>query len=217
MLPFAGRIVRPGICRSLVQIFSCMHHPILVEIAKKIRSLRQAQNLTLHEVAERADVSKSLLSKVENGRTVPSLPVLVSVIQALDVDMSSFFEDIGIGRGMPLPYLHQRASDYQPFEREAAAGFSYRHVLNQTLSDTTVEVVILDLHPNSQREPLTTDGYEYKYVLRGTVEYHIGKDTVRLQTGDSLFFDGRIPHVPINRGEEVATMLVVYLLATATQ
>ena len=190
-----------------------MHDPILIEIAQKIRSLRQARDLTLHEVAERADVSKSLLSKVENGRTVPSLPVLVAVIQALAVDMHSFFEDIGRGRGTNLPYLHQRAEDYQPFEREAASGFSYRHVLNQTLPDTTVEVVILDLHSGSQREPLTTDGYEYKYVLRGSVEYHIGEDTVRLEAGDSLFFDGRIPHVPVNRGGELASMLVVYLLA----
>ncbi len=191
-----------------------MHDPILVEIAKKIRSLRQARNLTLHEVAERAEVSKSLLSKVENGRTVPSLPVLVAVIQSLEVDMSSFFEDIGFGQGAHLPYIHQRAADYQPFERERAKGFSYRHVLNQSLQDTTLEVVILDLQPGSQREPLTTDGYEYKFVLRGTVEYRIGESTVQLATGDSLFFDGRVPHVPINRGEEVASILVVYLLST---
>ncbi len=192
-----------------------MHDPILVEIAKKIRSLRQARNLTLHEVAERAEVSKSLLSKVENGRTVPSLPVLVAVIQSLEVDMSSFFEDIGFGRGAHLPYIHQRAADYQPFERERAKGFSYRHVLNQSLQDTTLEVVILDLQPGSEREPLTTDGYEYKFVLRGEVEYQIGDSTVQLATGDSLFFDGRVPHVPINRGKEVASMLVVYLLASS--
>ena len=192
-----------------------MHDPILVEIAKKIRSLRQARNLTLHEVAERAEVSKSLLSKVENGRTVPSLPVLVAVIQSLEVDMSSFFEDIGFGQGANLPYIHQRAEDYQPFERERATGFSYRHVLNQSLQDTTLEVVLLDLQPGSEREPLTTDGYEYKFVLRGEVEYQIGENTVQLATGDSLFFDGRVPHVPINRGEEVASMLVVYLLASS--
>ena len=192
-----------------------MHDPILVEIAKKIRSLRQARSLTLHEVAERAEVSKSLLSKVENGRTVPSLPVLVAVIQSLEVDMSSFFEDIGFGQGANLPYIHQRAEDYQPFERERATGFSYRHVLNQSLQDTTLEVVILDLQPGSQREPLTTDGYEYKFVLRGEVEYQIGENTVQLVTGDSLFFDGRVPHVPINRGKEVASMLVVYLLASS--
>lgn len=198
---------------SLAQIFR-MHDPILVEIAKKIRSLRQARNLTLHEVAERAEVSKSLLSKVENGRTVPSLPVLVAVIQSLEVDMSSFFEDIGFGRGTHLPYIHQRVEDYQPLERERAKGFSYRHVLNQSLQDTTLEVVILDLQPGSEREPLTTDGFEYKFVLRGEVEYQIGESTVQLAAGDSLFFDGRVPHVPINRGEEVASMLVVYLLAT---
>ena len=189
-----------------------MNDPIIIEIAKKIRQLRQAQNLTLHDVAEITRVSKSLLSKVENGRTVPSLPVLVSIIQALKVDMSTFFEDIGVEEDAALPYIHKKPSDYQPFEREEAVGFSYQAILSQNVQDTTLEAVMLDLHPHSQRAPVTTDGYEFKYILRGEVTYHIGEQVVYLQTGDSLFFDGRIPHVPINEGEEVASMLVVYLM-----
>ena len=192
-----------------------MHDPIVIEIARKIRSLRQTQELTLHQVAERAEVSKSLLSKVENGRTVPSLPVLVSVIQALEVDMGSFFEDIGTASGTPPPYLYKPADEYQPVEREPASGFSYRHVLNWPLLDTTLEVVILDLQPGSRRELFKTDGYEYTFILRGAVEYQIGGDTVSLEAGDSLLFDGRVPHVPVNRGEEVVSILAVGLLATA--
>lgn len=192
-----------------------MPDPILLEIAQKIRSMRQSRGLTLHEVAERAAVSKSLLSKVENGRTVPSLPVLVAVVRALRVDMNAFFEDIGLPPTSDLPYVHKQASDYQAFEREASVGFFYQHILEQDLPDATLEAVLLELHPGSQREPLTTDGYEFKYVLQGAVDYRIGDHTVSLQAGDSLFFDGRIPHVPINNSKKTARMLVVYLLDTA--
>ena len=189
-----------------------MPDPILLEIVQKIRSIRQSQGLTLHEVAERAAVSKSLLSKVENGRTVPSLPVLVAVVRALKVDMNAFFEDIGLPPENDLPYVHKQASDYRAFEREDSVGFLYQHILEQNLPDATLEAVLLELHPGSQREPLTTDGYEFKYILQGAVDYRIGDHTISLQAGDSLFFDGRIPHVPINSGDDVAQMLVIYLL-----
>ncbi len=199
---------------SLTKTIGDMADPILPEIAQKIRSLRQSQGLTLHNVAEQAGVSKSLLSKVENGRAVPSLPVLISIIRALSVDMDAFFEGIGTVSGDALPYVHKPEATYQPFEREAAVGFFYQHILDQNVNDILLEAVVLELHPGSQRAPLVTDGHEFKYVLEGTVDYQIGEHTVRLHSGDSLFFDGRIPHVPVNNSHEVVKMLVVYLLDT---
>lgn len=75
-----------------------------------------------------------------------------------------------------------------------------------------VEAVILDLQPGAKRNFVTTDGYEFKYVLSGTVECHIGEHVVEMQAGDSLFFDGRIPHVPVNVSDKDCSMLGVYLL-----
>lgn len=188
-----------------------MNEQIIAGIGKKMRTIRQQQNLRLHEVAQVAGVSKSLLSKIENGRSVPSVPVLLSLIKALNVEYSAFFE--GIEAESEAPFIHKKHDQYVYIEKESAIGFVYQHILSKHTSHVVVDAVLLDLQPHSQREKVTTDGYEFKFVLKGEVEYHIGDDIVHMETGDSLFFDGRIPHVPTNSSEEVCSMLVVYLLS----
>jgi transcriptional regulator with XRE-family HTH domain len=187
-----------------------MDGQLIVRIGRKIRETRLRQQLKLQEIAETAQISKGLLSRIENGRTVPSLPVLLSIIQALRVPMDTFFE--GIDQAPPAPYVHRKAFEYTPFGKEEAVGFLYEHILSQNVFNLGLEATILTLQPGSRREPVTTDGFEFKYVLKGEVEYRLGEDTVLLQAGDSLFFNGRIPHVPTNRTNQPASMLAIYLL-----
>lgn len=187
-----------------------MNDQILLRIGKKIREIRQAKSIKLHEVAEEAQVSKGLLSKIENGRTIPSLPVLLSIIKTLKVDMGQFFD--GIEVPSPAPYILKRRNEYTPVEKEEAFGFLYHFIVSQTVANAAFEAVVLELQPNSKREKVVTDGYEFKYVLKGEVEYQLGEEVVVLQEGDSLFFNGRIPHVPLNRTNQVVSMLVIYLL-----
>jgi transcriptional regulator with XRE-family HTH domain len=184
---------------------------LIVRIGRKIRETRTRQQMKLQEVAGSAGISKGLLSRIENGRAVPSLPVLLSLIRALRVPVDAFFE--GIDVAPPAPYVHRKAFEYTPFGKEAAAGFLYEHIFSQNVLNVALEASILTLQPGSQREPVATDGYEFKYVLKGEVEYHLGDDTVLLQTGDSLFFHGQIPHVPVNRTTEPASLLGICLLS----
>ncbi len=187
-----------------------MGYPLIGRIGQRIRETRRRQGLKLHEVAEVAQVSKGLLSRIENGRTVPSLPVLIAVIQALKVELSTFFE--GLDMPSQAAFIHRKASEYEPFEKEQALGFLYHHILSRNVLNLALEAVILDLAPGSQRKKITTDGFEFKYVLKGEVTYQLGEETVVLRQGDSLFFNGKIPHVPINQTNEPASMLVIYLL-----
>ena len=188
-----------------------MRDPILIEIAQKVRLLRREQRLTLHEVAHRAHVSKSLLSKIENGHTVPSLPVLVSIIQALDVDMKVFFEDIGLGHDMSVPYVLRRAQDYHPYPRADAPGFSYRQVLTQSLPNLTLSVYTLSLPSSQIPKPLTADGYEFHFLLKGTVAYRINDEEVTLQAGDSLLLERSASRELVQWGEATASVLVMHL------
>lgn len=189
-----------------------MPKDILENIGKKLRKVRQEQSLTLQEVAERAGVTKGLISRIENIRTVPSLPVLMGIIQALNVEVSDFFSDIETGNGEGV-YI-RRASELAPYSKESAIGFTYFDILNQSLGDLVMKVSILELEPGSKREQLVTDGFEFKYILEGEVEYKIEDKSYILKEGDSLFFDARLPHVPVNNSTRKVKMLVVYYLAT---
>jgi transcriptional regulator with XRE-family HTH domain len=187
-----------------------MIDPVLVGIGKKIRKIRQEKLIKLHELAEEAQISKGLLSKIENSRTIPSLPVLISIIKSLKEEMSSFFEGIDINGNNSV--IYKKKSEYYTFEKEEALGFIYHFILEKTLSDFTIEAVILELLPYSQREQVTTDGYEFKYILKGEVEYHLSEEIIKLEEGDSILFNGNIPHVPVNNSDQAAFMLVIYLL-----
>ena len=181
----------------------------LIGIGKRIRQLRKEKNLLANEVAQRAGVSNGLISRIENGRTIPSVPVLFSIIGALDEEPARFFE--GIRKNGSKPYVVIRPDDQAPIEKEQAEGFAYSFITSRRLSSVGFEAVLLTVLPGSQRETTETDAYEFKYVLEGTCEYVIGEDVVELQAGDALFFDGRIPHLPRNRGDRPARMLVLYL------
>ncbi|WP_115619910.1 cupin domain-containing protein [Chryseobacterium indoltheticum] len=56
-----------------------------------------------------------------------------------------------------------------------------------------------DVHWGWISPQVITDAFEYKYIISGEVSYMIGNETYNLSEGDSLFFDGRLKHVPINK------------------
>lgn len=184
----------------------------LPKIARRIRHTRQQKNITLQELARRSKVSKGLISKIENSRTIPSLPVFLNLIASLEVSLHDFFEDI-LGSA-PGNYLLIKKESYVKTEREGREGFSYYSVLSQPVSDCTVEVMILELAPGSRGTPTTTDGFEFKYMLSGSCSYELNGETVRLEEGDSLFFDASVPHIPSNTSESKVMMLVIYFILT---
>ncbi len=188
----------------------CMSDYLLTGIGERIRSLRLERQLKLTDLAEMAGVSKGLLSKIENRRTVPSLPVLLSIIRALELSPEVFFKNLRFEP--PRRYIHRSISDLVPIKKETEAkGFNYFFILERALEELTIEAVILEIEPASEREKVSTDAYEFKYVLEGEITYQIDEEFILLQPGDSLLYDGRIPHVPHNRTDKPARMLVLYL------
>ena len=186
-----------------------MEDDVLIQISNRIKDRRREKNITVQELAIRANVSKGLISQIENSRTVPSLIVLIDIIKALEIDLNVFFKDIKYNeRNFPL--LIRRKEEYDHFEKEDAAGFSYHRIFTQTIKQSTVDVVILELEPNAQRPQIQTEAFEYKYIITGSVDYHFGDDVYQLKQGDSMLFDGRMPHTPKNPGKTKASMLVIY-------
>lgn len=182
----------------------------LLEVGLRIREARKRQRLTLDDVARRAGLSKGLLSRIENFRAVPSLPVLAALAQGLGVDMGELLR--GIGLPAAREYVLVRAGQGRVVEREAAVGLSYAALFSRLLTGSHLEVFVLNLAPGAHRRLLTTHGEQLVFILAGAVDFKLGAETVRLDTGDALFFDGRIPHAPANPGRRPARLLALYFL-----
>ncbi len=186
-----------------------MKEDILIQIGTQIKERRKNKGITIQELADRASVSKGLISQIENNRVVPSLMVLIDTIRALDVDLNVFFKEIDRDNSAKT-ILVKRRDDYYYFEKEQASGFRYHRIFTRNIEKSTVDIVLLELEPNAKRPMVETQAFEYKYVLSGEIEYQFEHENIRLNAGDSMLFDGRIPHTPKNIGAYNAVMLVVY-------
>ena len=186
-----------------------MQEDILFQISNKLKEIRKNKGVTLQEIANEAGVTKSLVSQIENSRTIPSLPVMLGLIQALDIDLNAFFRDI-ISKAPGDNVLIRRQEDYQPFTKENAKGFFYQRIFSKQFKDNHIDVVLLRLEKGAKRPMVRTNAYEFKYVLQGSVEYTVGKNKYILNKGDSMFFDANELHNPKCIDGDEVLLLVIY-------
>jgi transcriptional regulator with XRE-family HTH domain len=185
----------------------------LIQLGLRVREARKARNLTLETLARRIGLTKGLLSKIENFRAIPSLPVLAKIAEGLNVDMSELVK--GISGDRAEPYVLVRAGERAAVERDEAVGFLYQALVSRPAGDSVFESFVLTLQPDARRAMISTEGEQFLYILKGRIQFHLGKEALSLDEGDALFFDGRIPHVPKNPTRQPAVLLTVYLVKNA--
>ena len=187
----------------------------LAVLGQRLREARKARQLTLEQVAAASGVSHALVSKIENFRTIPSLPVLVRLAASLGMDLGDLLR--GVGRDALPGYVVVRANERTPVEgRDEALGFQYEKLVSTLAGNTHFSAMVLTISPRSVRSPVTTEGDQFIFILAGAVKYTLGRDTLRLGPGDAVYFDGAIPHVPRCEGPRDAQILAIYLLTGAT-
>jgi len=196
--------------KSLIFINYFMNSNTLLLIGRKIKEIRVQKKVKLVELAMKAKISKGLLSQIENNRTIPSLPVLLQIIKVLEVEYSEFFKEVESHASTQLVF--RRKEEYSRIEKEDAIGFAYYLIHSDIINNVNLQFNILELSPYAQRDPVTTDGYTYLLIMKGEVEYTLGEESYKLREGDSLFFNGTIPHVPRNYSNEAARIFVLYIL-----
>ncbi|MBU3984935.1 MAG: XRE family transcriptional regulator [Proteobacteria bacterium] len=184
----------------------------LFKIGLNVRQARKKRGMTLDDIARRTNLSRGLLSKIENFRTLPSLAVLAAIARSLNIGMENIVKNVGAETSAPhqLVRAHRRV----PVKREKSRGFKYATLLARPLGKIGFESFVLTLAPGAKRKPASTDGDEFIFMLRGEIQFVIGKETFRLSAGDAFYFDGHMPHVPLNPTTSTAELLVIYLLKT---
>ena len=163
-------------------------------IGRQVRLFRKKLDMTVAELAKQAGLSAGMLSKVENGRTSPSLATLHALSAALNVPMTTFFLRFEEQRTA----THVHAGQGLKIERRGTrSGHAYQ-LLGHSFSKTvTMEPYIVTLTEPSEVFPLFQHaGTELIYMLEGEMDYRHSGAVYRLATGDSLYFDGEAPHAP---------------------
>ena len=163
-------------------------------IARRAREYRKDLGLTVSELAERAGVSKGMLSKIENGLSSPSLSTLARLAAALSVPVTAFFRGLEEEREA----LYVKAGQGLDIVRDGTrAGHRYQMLGSSRGQHRRIEPVLVTLLERSEIFPLFQHpGTEFIYMLSGVMEYGYGSLRYTLEPGDALELDGEVTHGP---------------------
>jgi transcriptional regulator with XRE-family HTH domain len=164
-------------------------------LGMQIKRQRQAQDLKLADVAKIADISQGMLSKIENAQVSTSLDTLSRLCDVLGLPLSKLFSEYDQQDGSAL--LVKADQGMEVVRRGTEKGHTY-HLLNHTRGPKkSFEAYMVSMDDASEEFPtFSHPGTEFLHLLEGELIYRHGNQLYRMEAGDSLTFEGEIPHGP---------------------
>lgn len=181
------------------------------DLGGRLRHARQLQELTLKQLATRAQCSESAVSKFERNLASPSLAMLHRLALALGTNISDLTAQEWLEAG---PVLRASERMVQAFDQRAACGVSLEKLTGNMrggLLQANIHIIDAGARSDGMIEHL---GEEIGYVLEGTVMLQLGQERYRLAAGDSFHFASQTPHGYKNVGLGPARILWVNTPAT---
>ena len=168
---------------------------LAASVGAAIRRLRSAQGLTLADVADRAQISQAMLSRLETGAVSPSLETVAAVAAALGADLPTLFRGLGV---QPSDAQFVRKGEgLEVVRRGTKRGHTYHLLASDRGPRKTFEPFLVTLNNKSEIFPdFAHPGTEMIHMLEGSLRYRHGSESYLLKPGDTLTFSGEVPHGP---------------------
>ncbi len=175
------------------------------EIGTKLRALRLRKKLGLVELASHTGLSPGMLSKLERGRLVPTLPTLLRIATVFSVDLDYFFAE----RRKRRAFAIVRRGDRQRFPDTPGAGtpaYTFES-LNFPVNEPRCMGYLAEFSatPSTVHEHA---GVEMIYVLAGRLVIAFDGHEHVLARGDAIYFDAGVPHSYHREGAATCSALV---------
>src|SRR5262245_5283611 len=175
-------------------------------LGDRVRSLREAMNLSLRDLAERSGVSAPMLSQVERGETSPTLAVAQKIAAGLDLTLSQLLrldEDrhvvmVRAGEGRTRRRRGHRVEELSP-------------PLPGQRADVSVHTLAPDAATGGPGDPPLHEpgSRETAVVLEGDVGLFVDGQRQVLTQGDSVTFDADLPHHFENNGDTDVRLIAI--------
>lgn len=158
--------------------------PVDARVRRRLRAFRAEQGLTLQQVAERAKIDVSTLSRLESGKRRLALDHIPSLAAALGVTADQLLGSTSAGdpRVRSTPRRHDGMTVW-PLSRLGPAGgpLAYR-------------IAIAESRRKPPKVLPTHEGLDWVYVLRGPLHLVLGSEQFVLKTGEAAEFSALTPH-----------------------
>ncbi|HUB68589.1 MAG TPA: XRE family transcriptional regulator [Candidatus Methylacidiphilales bacterium] len=174
----------------------------LASFGSALRDLRQNRGWSLQELASRSGLSKTFLSRLENGDRQASIAAVLTLARIFNVSLASMFETEVASE----PCLIVRANEVAP---QTANGLTYTPLSNAERFFNLQPIRLIVSPQRKGHEHFHHDGEEWVYLLSGRLTLSLAGKTYDLEPGDAAHFDSRQHHRLIARGTQDAEVLLV--------
>jgi electron transfer flavoprotein alpha subunit len=187
--------------RSPEEVFARAGVAVRGDLGDLVKELRERRGYERNETARALDMTSRELEKIEKNEETPSVSFLLRIAQLFRVD--------------PAPFLTQAEgarSDRKRVESfsKRTQNYSYR-TLTPGAEQKHLRAFQITIDPGRDHKMVEYkhEGEEFVYVLRGEVEIKVGEELHGLRRGDTLHFEGSIPHHLRNPSQKKTDLIVV--------
>lgn len=160
-------------------------------VGEKIRALRREKDMRLVELAQRTGLSPALLSKIERGNSVPSVPSLCLIAAGLDVKLSYFFPK---SPHTPPAVTRKKERIRLPETAEGKEPAYEFECLNFSVPQPPIYCYAAAFNATQRPRFHAHEGMEFLYLASGQIVLSLMDDPITLGEGDSIYFDSGVPH-----------------------
>lgn len=177
------------------------------DIGARLKALRVKADLSLSAVATASGVSKSNVSKIENGLISPTFEMMEKISHGLGVPTS-----VLLSRGNPGQIGISLTRNGQGIEMDDPQ-YQFEFLFSELQDRRMVPfVTTVTSEGRTSKAPATHKGEEFFYVLSGAVDFMSGdNERIAMGPGDAVYFDSNTPHLVVNRTSEQSKLLWVWL------
>ncbi len=167
-----------------------------MHIGTRIRDLRKAKKITLVELSQTTGVAQATLSRIETGTMKGTVDSHQEIAKALGMTLAELYS--GLDERFEK-IAHQENSKRLPITLRSNKVRC--ELLTQEVTKKKITPLLLTFEAKGQTETekLAWGTEKFYLVLEGEILAKIDKKEFLLKEGETLYFDGSIPHQLINR------------------
>lgn len=167
----------------------------LDQLGPRLRTARQARDWTLEELAGRANMSVSTLSRLESGKRQASLELILPLTRQLGVRIDDLLDQPARDPRVHRQLIRRDGLTIAPLTRE----------------ESEVRAFKITYDPDAPERPLQThEGHEWLYVLSGRLHLVLGERQHVLTRGEAAEFDTTTPHSMRAEGSKPAEIISLF-------
>ncbi|MDI4638397.1 MULTISPECIES: helix-turn-helix domain-containing protein [Halomonadaceae] len=180
-----------------------------LQLGERLKEIRLSNHWTLEDVSKRTGLARSTLSKIENDHISPTFTAVQKLINGLDIDLPQLLKQpkpqsrtlgrrdltrAGEGQQHPTPTYEHELLSWQ---------LAQKHMI-------PFKTIVRARTFSEFSEWVRHDGEEFLIVLEGTILlYTEFYEPLRLERGDSIYFDSDMGHALVSISDDDAVVLSV--------